>query len=115
MKGGTAGAWTGTEVALPAAENLDAFSGEVGRKVSQVAENTVPAERILTSSGPADRLVYEAPFDQTSGGTAVAAITQVLLVVPGRGYVLTFTTTPSRAPADGPVFAEIARSIVLTP
>lgn len=115
VKGGSLVALTVTEVALPAAVNLDAFSAEVGRQVSQVAEKTIPAERILTSSGPADRLVYEAPFDQTSGGTAVAAITQVLLVVPGRGYVLTFTTPPSRAPADGPVFAEIARSIVLTP
>jgi len=115
VKSGTLVALTVTEVALPAAVNLDAFSAEVGRQVSQVAEKTIPAERFLTSSGPADRLVYEAPFDQTSGGTAVAAITQVLLVVPGRGYVLTFATTPSRAPADGPVFAEIARSIVLTP
>jgi len=115
VKGGSLVALTVTEVALPAAVNLDAFSGEVGRQVSQVAEKTIPAERILTSSGPADQFVYEASFAATSAGTAVAAITQVLLVVPGRGYVLTFTTPPSRAPADGPVFAEIARSIVLTP
>lgn len=115
VQGGSVVALTVTEVALPAAVNLDAFSAEVGRQAAQVAEKNVPAERILTSSGPADRLVYEAPFGQASGGTAVAAITQVLLVVPGRGYVLTFTTAPSRAPADGPVFAEIARSIVLTP
>ena len=115
VQAGTLVALTVTEVELPATVNLDAFSAEVGSQVSQVAEKTIPAERILTSSGPADRLVYEAPFGQTSGGTAVAAITQVLLVVPGRGYVLTFTTTPSRAPVDGPVFAEIARSIVLTP
>jgi hypothetical protein len=59
--------------------------------------------------------VWEAQLGQTSTGTAVAAITQVLLVVPGRGYVLTFATTPSRAASDGPVFLQIARSIVLTP
>ena len=115
VQSGTLVALTVTEVVLPADVNLDAFSAEVGRQASQVVEEDVPMERILTSSGPAARLVYEAPFNQASGGTAVAAVTQVLLVVPGRGYVLTFTTTPSRVLADGPVFAEIARSIVLTP
>ena len=53
VKSGTLVALTVTEVALPAAVNLDAFSAEVGRQVSQVAEKTIPAERILTSSGPA--------------------------------------------------------------
>jgi hypothetical protein len=56
-----------------------------------------------------------APFGQTAAGTAAAAITQVLLVVPGRGYVLTFGTTPARAATDAPVFAGIASSIVLAP
>lgn len=115
VRSGTLVALTVTEVALPATVNLDAFSAEVGRQASLVAETTVPAERIETASGPADQFVYQASFAATSAGTPVAAITQVLLVVPSRGYVLTFSTTPSRAPADGPVFAKIARSIVLTP
>lgn len=115
VRSGTLVALTVTEVALPATVNLDAFSAEVGRQASLVTETTVPAQRIETASGPADQFVYQASFAATSAGTAVAAITQVLLVVASRGYVLTFSTTPSRAPADGPVFAKIARSIVLTP
>ena len=115
VRSGTLVALTVTEVALPATVNLDAFSAEVGRQASLVAETTVPSQRIETASGPADQFVYQASFAATSAGTPVAAITQVLLVVPSRGYVLTFSTTPSRAPADGPVFAKIARSIVLTP
>ena len=35
--------------------------------------------------------------------------------VRGRGYVLTFSTTPDRAAADAPVVDRIARSIVLAP
>ena len=43
------------------------------------------------------------------------AVTQVILVAPGRGYVLTFSTTPARATVDALVFDEIGRSIVLAP
>jgi len=115
VQSGTVVALTVTEVALPADVNLDAFSAEVDRQTSLVIEADVPVQRIQTASGPADQLVYVAPFSKTAAGTEVAAVTQVLLVVPGRGYVLTFGTTPARAATDAPVFAEIARSIALAP
>ena len=115
VRSGTLVALTVTEVALPATVNLDAFSAEVDRQAALVVEGDVPVQRIQTASGPADQLVYVAPFNQTATGTTAAAITQVLLVVPGRGYVLTFGTTPARTATDAPVFAKIATSIALAP
>ena len=115
VRSGTLVALTVTEVALPTNVNLDAFSAEVDRQAALVVEADVPIQRIQTASGPADQLVYVAPLNQTAAGTEAAAITQVLLVVPGRGYVLTFSTTPARAATDAPAFAEIASSIVLAP
>jgi hypothetical protein len=115
VRSGTVVALTVTEVTLPATVDLDAFSAEVDRQAALVVEGDVPVTRIQTASGPATQLVYVAPFGQTAAGTAAAAITQVLLVVPGRGYVLTFGTTPARAATDAPVFAGIASSIVLAP
>lgn len=115
VRSGTLVALTVTEVVIPASVDLDAFSAVVGQQASMVAETTVPAERIQTASGPADEYVYEASFASTAAGTAVAAVTQVILVAPGRGYVLTFSTTPARATVDALVFDEIGRSIVLAP
>jgi hypothetical protein len=115
VRSGTLVALTVTEVVLPAGVTLDDFSAVVGQQAALEAEATVPATRIQTASGPADEYVYEASFAATSTGTAVAAVTQVLLVAPGRGYVLTFSTTPDRAATDAPVFARIASSIALAP
>jgi hypothetical protein len=115
VRSGTLVALTVTEVVLPAGVTLDDFSAVVGQQAALEAEATVPATRIQTASGPADEYVYEASFAATSTGTAVAAVTQVLLVAPGRGYVLTFSTTPDRAATDAPVFGKIASSIVLAP
>jgi hypothetical protein len=115
VRSGTLVALTVTEVVLPAGVTLDDFSAVVGQQAALEAEATVPATRIQTAAGPADEYVYEASFAATSTGTAVAAVTQVLLVAPGRGYVLTFSTTPDRAATDAPVFGKIASSIVLAP
>jgi hypothetical protein len=115
VRSGALVALTVTEVVLPASIGLDAFSAEVGRQVSLLAETPVPAQRIETASGPADLFTYQAPLRTTAAGTEVAAVTQVLLVVPGRGYVLTFGTTPARAATDAPVFSKIAASITLAP
>jgi len=115
VRSGALVALTVTEVVLPAGVTLDGFSAVVGQQAALEAEATVPATRIQTASGPADEYVYEASFAATSTGTAVAAVTQVLLVAPGRGYVLTFSTTPDRAATDAPVFAGIASSIALAP
>ena len=83
--------------------------------MSLVAETDVPAERIQTASGPADRFIYVATFGQTAAGTQVASVTQYVMVKPGRGYVLTFSTTPARAGSDAPTFESIAESIALMP
>lgn len=115
VRSGTLVALTVTEVVLPAGVTLDDFSAVVGQQAALEAEATVPATRIQTASGSADEYVYEASFAATATGTAVAAVTQVILVAPGRGYVLTFSTTPDRAATDAPVFDKIASSIVLAP
>jgi hypothetical protein len=108
-------ALTVTEVVLPATVSLDAFSGEIGRQVSLLVETPVQPQRIQTASGPADQYLYQAPLNTSAAGTEVAAITQVLVVAPGRGYVLTFGTAPARAATDAPVFARIASSFALIP
>jgi hypothetical protein len=115
VRSGTLVALTVTEVVLPAGVALDDFSAVVGQQAALEAEATVPATRIQTASGPADEYVYEASFAATATGTAVAAVTQVILVAPGRGYVLTFSTSPDRAATDAPVFDKIASSIALAP
>jgi hypothetical protein len=94
---------------------LDAFSTEIGRQVSLLVETPIQPMRIQTASGPADQYAYQAPLNTSAAGTEVAAITQVLVVAPGRGYVLTFGTAPTRAATDAPVFARIASSFALTP
>jgi DNA polymerase-3 subunit gamma/tau len=115
VRSGTLVALTVTEVVLPAGVTLDDFSAVVGQQAALEAEATVPATRIQTASGPADEYVYEASFAATATGTAVAEVTQVILVAPGRGYVLTFSTSPDRAATDAPVFDKIASSIALAP
>ena len=115
VRSGSLVAVTVTEVVLPATVTLDAFSTEIGRQVSLLVETPIQPVRIQTASGPADQYAYQAPLNTSAAGTEVAAITQVLIVAPGRGYVLTFGTAPARAATDAPVFARIASSFALTP
>ena len=115
VRSGALVAVTVTEVVLPATVTLDAFSTEIGRQVSLLVETPIQPVRIQTASGPADQYAYQAPLNTSAAGTEVAAITQVLIVAPGRGYVLTFGTAPARAATDAPVFARIASSFALTP
>jgi hypothetical protein len=115
VRSGSLVAVTVTEVVLPATVTLDAFSTEIGRQVSLLVETPIQPVRIQTASGPADQYAYQAPLNTSAAGTEVAAITQVLIVAPGRGYVLTFGTAPARAATDAPVFARIASSFALAP
>lgn len=115
VRSGALVAVTVTEVVLPATVTLDVFSTEIGRQVSLLVETPVQPQRIQTASGPADQYAYQAPLNTSAAGTEVAAITQVLVVAHGRGYVLTFGTAPARAAADAPVFARIAQSFALLP
>jgi len=115
VRSGALVAVTVTEVVLPATVTLDAFSTEIGRQVSLLVETPIQPVRIQTASGPADQYAYQAPLNTSAAGTEVAAITQVLIVAPGRGYVLTFGTAPARAATDAPVFARIASSFALMP
>ena len=115
VRSGALVAVTVTEVVLPATVTLDAFSTEIGRQVSLLVETPIQPVRIQTASGPADQYAYQAPLNTSAAGTEVAAITQVLIVASGRGYVLTFGTAPARAASDAPVFARIASSFALLP
>jgi hypothetical protein len=115
VRSGSLVAVTVTEVVLPATVTLDAFSTEIGRQVSLLVETPIQPVRIQTASGPADQYAYQAPLNTSAAGTEVAAITQVLIVAPGRGYVLTFGSAPARAATDAPVFARIASSFALMP
>lgn len=97
-------------VTLPAGVNLTAFSQGVRSQIESLVEGTVQPTTILTTSGPADRYVYQAPFTDANGQDRVAPVTQYLIVVPGYGYELTFATTKARTSIDAPVFDAIAQS-----
>ncbi len=96
-------------VALPAGVDLTAFSKGVRSQIEALVEGTVQPSTILTTSGPADRYVYKAPFTDANGQDRVAPVTQFLIVVPGFGYELTFATTSARSSVDAPVFDSIAQ------
>ena len=99
-----------TEVELPPTVSLQTFTNTVQEQVQQLTEQPVEAKRIVIASGEAYDLEFIAPIQRSDGSQATAAITQVLYVVPGRGYVMTFTAPPSVAPSYGKTFAEIATS-----
>ncbi len=97
-------------IALPAGVNLTAFSKGVRSQIESLVEGTVQPTTILTTSGPADRYVYQAPFTDANGQDRVAPVTQYVVVAPGYGYELTFATTAARISVDAPIFDAIAQS-----
>lgn len=102
-----------TEVDLPADVSLQTFTNTIQGQVQQLVEEPVAATRILVAAGEAYIIEYVAPIERADGTTAQAAITQVLYVVPGRGYVMTFSAPPAVATDYGKVFADIATSFTL--
>lgn len=102
-----------TEVALPLDVSLRTFAVTIQDQVKQLVEADVELRRILISAGEAYSLGYVAPLMRPDGQPAAAAITQVLYVLPGRGYVLTFAAPPDRANDYAREMADIATSFTI--
>ncbi len=104
-----------TEVALPADVGLEAFAGTIKGQVEQLVEGTVDLRQITVTAGQAFSLAYGAPVTRPDGKPGAAAITQVLYVLPGQGYVMTFAVPPDRANDYAQVVADIATSFTIRP
>jgi hypothetical protein len=99
-----------TEVALPVDVALQTFATTIKGQVEQLVEGTVDLRQILVTAGQAYSLAYGAPVTRPDGKPGAAAITQILYVLPGRGYVMTFAVPPNRANDYAQVVADIATS-----
>jgi len=102
-----------TEVALPADVSLQTFATTVNGQVEQLVEADVELDQILVTAGQAFAMSYEAPVTRPDGQTGSAAITQVLYVLPGRGYVLTFAVPTAQASDYAREIADIATSFTI--
>jgi hypothetical protein len=105
---------TVTEVDLPAGTSLETFARTVQAQVEQLVESDVELQPIVVTAGQAYSLAYLAPLTRPDGEPGAIAVTQVLYVLPGRGYVLTFGVPPERANDYAQVVAEIATSFAIT-
>ncbi|MFH1474227.1 MAG: hypothetical protein ABIG85_00030, partial [Chloroflexota bacterium] len=99
-----------TEVALPLDVSLQTFARTIQGQVRQLVEGDVELREILVTAGQAYSMAYTAPLTRPDGQPAAAAVTQVLYVLPGRGYVITFAVPPARANDYSQVVADIATS-----
>ena len=99
-----------TEVDLPLDVSLATFAGTVHSQVEQLVEDTVELRQILVTAGQASSLAYLAPLTRPDGQEGSIAVTQVLYVLPGRGYVITFGAPPARANDYAETIAQIATS-----
>jgi hypothetical protein len=104
-----------TEVALPADVGLEAFATTIKGQVEQLIEGSVDLRQITVTAGQAFSLAYGAPVTRPDGKPGAAAITQVLYVLPGQGYVMTFAVPPDRANDYAQVVADIATSFTIRP
>jgi hypothetical protein len=102
-----------TEVALPGDVALQAFASTIKGQVEQLVEGTVDLRQIIVTAGQAFSLAYGAPVTRPDGKPGAAAITQVLYVLPGRGYVMTFAAPPDRANDYAQAIADIATSFTI--
>lgn len=102
-----------TEVALPLDVSLQTFANTIGGQVKQLVEGDVALRQILVTAGQAFSMAYTAPVTRPDGKSAAAAVTQVLYVLPGRGYVMTFAVPPARADAYAQAVADIATSFTI--
>jgi hypothetical protein len=102
-----------TEVALPVDVSLETFSTTIKDQVSQLVEKDVELRRILVTAGQAYSLAYSAPLTRPDGQPGTVAVTQVLYVLPGRGYVLTFAAPPGSVNDYAQTIADIATSFTI--
>jgi hypothetical protein len=104
---------TVTEVDLPADVALETFAGTVQGQVERLVEADVELRRVLVTAGQAYSLAYLVPLTRPDGQPASVAVTQLLYVLPGRGYVITFAVPPARANDYAPVVSDIATSFAI--
>jgi hypothetical protein len=102
-----------TEVALSGDVALEAFASTIKGQVEKLVESTVDLRQVLVTAGQAFSLAYLAPVTRPDGKPASAAITQVLYVLPGRAYVMTFAAPPDRANDYAQAIADIATSFTI--
>lgn len=102
-----------TEVALPLDVSLQTFAKTIQGQVKQLVEGDVELREILVTAGQAYSMAYTAPVTRPDGKPASAAVTQVLYVLPGRGYVMTFAVPPARADDYAQAVADIATSFTI--
>ena len=102
-----------TEVALPGDVALQAFATTIKGQVEKLVESTVDLRQVLVTAGQAFSLAYLAPVTRPDGKPASAAITQILYVLPGRAYVMTFAAPPDRANDYAQAIADIATSFAI--
>lgn len=104
---------TVTEVDLPPDVALQTFATTVQSQVEQLVEGDVELRPILVTGGQAYSLAYLAPLTRPDGEPGMAAVTQILYVLPGRGYVLTFAVPPERANDYAQEVADMAQSFAV--
>jgi hypothetical protein len=104
-----------TEVALPGDVTLQGFASTIKGQVEKLVESTVDVRQVEVTAGQAFSLAYLAPVTRPDGKPALAAITQVLYVLPGRAYVMTFAAPPDRANDYAQAIADIATSFTIRP
>jgi len=103
-----------TEVALPLDVSLRTFATTIQGQVEQLVEGDVELRQILITAGQAFSMAYAAPVTRPDGQPATTAVTQVLYVLPGRGYVMTFAVPPPRANDYAAAVAAIATSFTIS-
>jgi len=104
---------TVTEVDLPPDVALQTFATTVQSQVEQLVEGDVELRPIIVTGGQAYSMAYLAPVTRPDGEPGSAAVTQVLYVLPGRGYVLTFAVPPERANDYAREVADMATSFAI--
>lgn len=102
-----------TEVALPLDVSLQTFATTIQGQVEMLIEGDVELRQILITAGQAYSLAYLAPVTRPDGKPASAAVTQVLYLFPGRGYVMTFAVPPALANDYAQAVADIATSFTI--
>lgn len=104
-----------TEVELPLDVSLETFAKTIQGQVAQLVEKDVQLDPVLLTAGRGYSLAYLAPITRPDGQTGSSAVTQVLYVLPGRGYVMTFAVPPARASDFSQAIADIATSFMIRP
>jgi hypothetical protein len=101
---------------VPASVTPEQYADAIGSEIGSLAsvEGEVAQGQTFLPAGPAQRLEYRMRLSY-AGAEQTVATTQYGLLVGGKSYVVTFTTLPELARDNAARFAEIARSLRITP